>query len=264
MTKTFISWATYTHQFWRGCTKVSEGCRYCYMHRILEKNDRDPSLIRRSTDAEFYSPKAYKEGQIIFVNSLSDFFHKDADPWRQEAWKVIKYCPQHAWLILTKRPERIIECLPPDWVGNYSNVMLGVSIESQKYVDRMITLSEVPDAKRFISAEPLIGPVHLCFRDEFGNRPIDSFRWCIIGGESGDEQGPHGYRKCDLQWIELLVAELEGSAPHIHIHVKQLGTWLQKSMKLRSLHGSDPEEFPFHLRKRARPKVPGQNSMSVS
>ncbi|MBM3455966.1 MAG: DUF5131 family protein, partial [Bacteroidetes bacterium] len=188
MTKTFISWATYTHQFWRGCTKVSEGCKYCYMHRIQEKNNRDPSVIRRSADAEFYSPKAYKEGEIIFVNSLSDFFHKDADPWRQEAWEVIKDCPQHSWLILTKRPERIKQCLPADWIGNYSNVMLGVSIESQEYVDRMIILSEVPDAKRFISAEPLLGPLHLCFEDGIGQRPIDSIKWCIIGGESGDEK----------------------------------------------------------------------------
>jgi len=264
MTKTFISWATYTHQFWRGCTKVSDGCKYCYMHRILEKNEVDPTKLRRSTNEEFYAPKQYKSGQIIFVNSLSDFFHEDADKWRKEAWQVIKDCPQHSWLILTKRPERINQCLPADWVGNYSNVMLGVSIESQKYVDRMIILSEVPDAKRFISAEPLLGPLHLCFEDGIGQRPIDSIKWCIIGGESGDEKGPYKYRECKLQWIENLVTELQKNAPDVHIHVKQLGSWLQKSMKLRSLHGSDPEEFPEHLRLRSRPMPPRLDELSGS
>lgn len=260
MTKTSISWATYTHQFWRGCTKVSDGCKYCYMHRILEKNEVDPTKLRRSTNEEFNAPKQYKSGQIIFVNSLSDFFHEDADKWRKEAWQVIKDCQQHSWLILTKRPERINQCLPADWIGNYSNVMLGASIESQKYADRMITLLEVPDAKRFISAEPLLGPLNLTFTDKFGVKPIDLFRWCIIGGESGNETGAYRYRECKIEWIEDLVADLQTNAPNVHIHVKQLGSWLAKQMNLKSRHGEDPAEFPTHLRLRKRPGLPILNN----
>jgi protein gp37 len=142
--------------------------------------------------------------------------------------------------------------------------MLGVSVESQKYADRIITLSEVPDAKRFISAEPLLGPLNLCFEDEFGVRPIDSFRWCIIGGESGEEAGPYLYRECKLEWIENLVADLKKNAAHVHIHVKQLGSWLQKELALKGRHGSDPDEFPEHLRLRSRPLPPKIEELSGS
>lgn len=266
MTKTTISWATYTHQFWRGCTKVSDGCKFCYMHRILDGNGVDPTKLRKSGDEEFSSPKKFKNGQIIFVNSMSDFFHEDADNWRKDAWQVIKDCPQHVWLILTKRPERIMQCLPSDWVGNYSNVMLGVSIENNNYLHRMITLAKVPDAKRFISAEPLLGPLSLCIIDENEDMPIEAFRWCIIGGESGEETGEYRYRECKLTWIENLVTDLQKYAPHVHLHVKQLGSWLQKELKLKGRHGADQSEFPPHLRLNAKPKVPvldGENRPSV-
>lgn len=263
MTKTNISWATYTHQFWTGCTKVSDGCKYCYMHRIIEKWEKDPTVITRVSDKKFNEPVGYIEGQIIFVNSMSDFFHPDADAWRKDAWNVIKQCPQHAWLILTKRPERIIECLPGDWEGNYKNVMLGVSVESQKYVERMIILSDVPDANRFISAEPLLGPLNLTFTDEFGYKVIEDFKWCIVGGESGEDNGPYRYRECKLEWIEELVADLQKNAPHVNIHVKQMGSWLQKTMGLKARHGDDPNEFPEHLRLRSRPKLPGVAKVST-
>jgi protein gp37 len=255
MTKTSISWATYTHPFWTGCTKVSEGCKFCYMHRIIDKNGGNPTLVKRVSDATFNSPLLFQNGELIFVNSMSDFFHPDADGWRDDAWAVIRNCPQHIWLILTKRPERIVECLPKDWVGNYSNVMLGVSIENQENIHRMITLAEVPDAKRFISAEPLLGPLNLTITDEKGQRPIDSYKWCIIGGESGEETGPYWYRECKLDWIEDLVADLQKNAPHVNIPVKQMGSWLKKSMGLKGWHGSDPAEFPKHLQLRARPKL---------
>lgn len=256
MTRTTISWSTYTHQFWRGCTKVSAGCKYCYMHRIIEKTNYDPTILRKSPDPEFNSPRLHKNGEIIFVNSMSDFFHEDADVWRDDAWSVIRESPQHCWLILTKRPERVTQCLPADWVGNYHNVMLGVSIESQDYFYRLEQLAEVPDAKRFISAEPLIGPLKLSFADDFGIRPIDSFSWCIIGGESGEEKGHYRYRPCKMEWIEDLVSDLQQNASHVSLHVKQLGSHLQKELKLQSRHGSDPSEFPKNLWLRSRPRIP--------
>lgn len=262
MTRTTISWATHTHQFWRGCTKVSAGCKFCYMHRMIEKSNLDPTVLRRSPDQEFYSPRLQKIGEIIFVNSMSDFFHEDADEWREEAWKVIRDCPQHVWLILTKRSERIIKCLPIDWIGNYPNVMLGVSIESQNCFYRLEQLAEVPDAKRFVSAEPLIGPLKLSFADDFGIRPIDSFTWCIIGGESGDEQGYYRYRPCKMEWIDDLVSDIQQNAPHVNIHVKQLGSHLQKELGLKSRHGSDPSEFPKHLWLRSKPKIPAVDKLS--
>lgn len=256
MTRTYISWATYSHPFWTGCTKVSAGCKFCYMHRIIEKREGDPTVLKRSSDTVFNSPKLYSKGEIIFVNSMSDFFHEDSDAWRDDAWKVIRECPQHVWLILTKRPERVSESLPSDWVGNYNNVMLGVSVERQDCFYRLQQLAEVPDAKRFISAEPLIGPLKLSFTDDFGIRPIDSFSWCIIGGESGEEYGKYQYRPCKMEWIDDLVSDLQQNAPHVNIHVKQLGSHLQKELGLKSRHGSEPSEFPKHLWLRSRPKIP--------
>lgn len=262
MNSVSISWADYTHQFWIGNIEVSEECKYRYMHRIVEKHGQDSAIIEKVNNEIFHEPKKFKKGTVIFVNSISDFFHPVADEWRQEAWDVIKACPQHTWLILTKRPERIIECLPHDWVGNYANVMLGVTIERQKYVERLYHLSEVPDTKRFISAEPLLGPLKLTFEDEYGIKLIDAFKWCIIGGESGEESGPYEYRECKLEWIENLVTDLQTNAPHINIHVAQLGSCLKKQMNLKGFDGSDPSEFPEKLRLRSKPKVPNLTNMS--
>ena len=260
MIKTNISWSTHTHQFWKGCTKVGPGCLNCYMYRIEEDNQQDPRIVKRVSDKRFDDPIRWKKPCNIFVNSMSDFFHEQSDTWRAEAWAVIKACPQHNWLILTKRAERITECLPPDWVGNYQNVMLGVSIENQDYAYRMDILAEVPDAKRFISAEPLLGPLTLNYTNDKGIRPIDSIKWVIIGGESGYETGKYKYRECKLEWIQDLVKDLQTNAPHIKIHVKQLGSWLKKSLGLKGWHGSDVSEFPKELQLRSNPKV---NTLSV-
>jgi protein gp37 len=95
----------------------------------------------------------------VFTCSWSDWFHEDADPWRDEAWEVIRAAPDLTFQILTKRPERIADHLPADWGDGYPNVWLGVTIENRRFVDRADVLREVPAAVRFISAEPLLGPL---------------------------------------------------------------------------------------------------------
>ncbi len=107
---------------------------------------------------------------------MSDFFHPAADQWRAEAWKVIKECNQLDWLVLTKRPELISDRLPADWGKGYSNVWLGVTVENQDYVQRIDLLRKIPAAVKFVSAEPLLGPL------EFGHR-LSNIDWVITGCE---------------------------------------------------------------------------------
>jgi len=117
MKQTNIQWTDSTVNFWTGCKKVSEGCKYCYMYRIKDRQGKIGSFVKRVSDYSFYEPLSWEEPMLIFTCSMSDFFIEEADPWRKDAWDVIRKTPQHKWQILTKRPERIKDCLPDDW-GN--------------------------------------------------------------------------------------------------------------------------------------------------
>jgi len=120
--------------------------------------------------------------ELIFTCSWSDWFHEDADEWREEAWAIVKECPNLVFQILTKRPTRIEEHLPADWGTGYQNVWLGVSIESNRYVNRAKILKSVPAQVRFISAEPLLGPLP--------GLDLEGIDWLIVGGESGPSFRP--------------------------------------------------------------------------
>jgi len=130
----------------------------------------------------------------VFTCSWSDWFHEDADAWRDEAWLVIRRCPHLHFQILTKRDDRIVEHLPPDWGAGYPNVWLGVSIENDRFVSRADTLRRIPAAVRFISAEPLLAPL-----PSLNLRDID---WLIVGGESGP-----GFRPMQMAWVRQLLAQ---------------------------------------------------------
>lgn len=225
MIKTSIQWATYTHNFWTGCEKVSAGCKFCYMHRILDGNGVDPAKVFRSNN--FAKPLSVKQSQLIFTCSMSDFFIEQADNWREDAWKVIKESPQHTWLILTKRPERIIHCLPPDWGCGYDNVWLGVSVEDRKSLHRLESLAKVPAVLRFISAEPLLEEIE--FPSQIINLPIESlYQWIILGGESGSTFGKHSFRKCSQDWIYNTFKPLKDRG--MYVFVKQLGSHIIREM----------------------------------
>lgn len=223
---TKIEWTDATYNPWRGCDKVSPGCAHCYMFRDQERYGRDPSVVVRCSDATFYAPlrkrewKALAPGSLVFTCSWSDWFHEDADPWRDEAWEVIRQRPDLVWQILTKRPERIAEHLPADWGDGWPNVWLGVSIENRRWVQRADVLRAAPAAVRFISAEPLLGPLVPLARvggerekfglppfvwedDKAGENPglnLDGIDWIIVGGESGP-----GHRPMDLEWARTLL-----------------------------------------------------------
>ena len=239
-----ISWTENTVNFWVGCNKVSPGCKYCYMHRMMEVWGKDPNYVRRVMDKTFHAALGWSDPRMIFTCSMSDFFIKDADDWRNDAWGVIRRTPQHKWQVLTKRIERVLGCLPPDWGNGYPNVWLGVSVENQDYVYRIEELAKIPAKIRFISFEPLLGPIDLRPLAEAGI--MDHIHWGILGGESGNETGKYRYRPCEIEWMEDLADQLKTHG--IKVFVKQLGTYQAKKLGLRDRMGSNLQEWPLSLK----------------
>ena len=182
-----IEWTDATWNPWYGCTKVSEGCAQCYAERDMKRFGKDFDTITRSKTT-FRDPLKWKEPRMIFVCSWGDFFHTDVPwEWRREAWEVMYQTKRHTFLILTKRPENISFMMPIGWGGwGEENIWFGVSIETQDYIHRVAQLYDIPASKKFVSAEPLLGP--LDFSEHMGF--VD---WVITGGESGPN-----HRPCDL------------------------------------------------------------------
>lgn len=173
-----IEWTEATWNPWHGCTKVSPGCAYCYMYRQKKQYGQSPSTVVRSKTM-FDAPLRWSEPRMIFTCSWSDWFHEDADAWRDEAWDIIRECRQHTFQILTKRAERIHYSLPSAWP--LENVWLGVSVENQRWAEtRIPLLKEIPAGVRFVSCEPLLGRLDL--RRHLADGKIT---WMIVGGESG-------------------------------------------------------------------------------
>jgi protein gp37 len=194
---TGISWTDATYNPWYGCTKVSPGCAHCYMFSEQRQYGRDPELVTRSK-TKFKDPLKWKEPKRIFTCSWSDFFHEAADAWRPEVWDIIRRTPQHTYQILTKRPELVKDRLPADWGAGYPNVWLGVSVENQRWTSRIPILQGIPARLRFLSCEPLLGPVN------FGehNWMLDGIRWVICGGESGVDA-----REMNLNWAYDILSD---------------------------------------------------------
>lgn len=244
-----IQWTDHTWNIAVGCRKVDADCKFCYMYRgSLNGTRYDPKEIRK-TKTVFNLPLKIKEPSRIFVSSLTDVFLEEIDAFRDEMWDIIRKCPQHTFQILTKRPERIAQCLPPDWGDGWDNVWLGTSVGSQDSYYRiaeMVMLSTKVNIKTmFLSLEPLHGPVRFSILLRY-------FDWVIVGGESGNENGKYRYRPCELDWISDIVDDCKRNG--VPAFVKQLGTHLAKKMSLKDRHGGNIDEWPEHLRVREFPK----------
>jgi protein gp37 len=171
----------------------------------------------------FVSPLRWKEPKLTFVCSLSDFFIKEADEWRDEAWTIMQEAPQHVYLLLTKRPHRIAECLPREWP--MSNVWFGVTVENNHKRHRLITLQKLGWPNIFVSAEPLLGQLDL--RGYLSPRPweywVDDIPYrmvlpplamTIVGGESGA-----GFRTLNMEWVRKIRDDC--IAADVPFHFKQ-------------------------------------------
>ena len=242
--KSRISWTDVTWNPWRGCDKVSQACKYCYMFRYYEKKGINPKSIVKQMQV-FNSPLQRQDGVKIFTCSMSDFFHKEADNWRDDAWDIIKRTPQHTYLILTKRPERIKKCLPENWsLENYGNVWLGVTVESQSEVSRVHFLEDISCNVKWVSFEPLLSDIQL------QKKELDIINWAVIGGESGYR---NQVRKTELCWFNSLMFQIIGYG--IPLFFKQFGSSYHYSeFKLKDWHGEAYcENYPKRYRVRQYP-----------
>ncbi len=169
-----------------GCTKVSPGCAHCYAETFAERFRGVPGHpYERGFDLQLRperleQPLSWKQPRMIFVNSMSDLFHEDIEPaYIREVFKVMRKANWHTFQILTKRSERMVE-VGRRW--NWpDNVWMGVSVENQRWTHRVDDLRNVPAKVRFLSCEPLLGPLQLDLRD---------IGWVIVGGESGPRARP--------------------------------------------------------------------------
>jgi protein gp37 len=265
---TSIQWTDRTWNPWQGCTKVSPGCAHCYMFRDHERYGKGAlaGVVRRSAPVTFNAPLKWERDllaqargaqiapQRVFTCSWSDWFHEDADGWRDDAWAIIRQTPHLTYQILTKRSERIANHLPTDWGAGYPNVWLGVSGEYQRQVvERSNALAMIPARVRFMSLEPLLGPISY-----FSAENLDAFHWLIIGGESGGKEA----RRFDPEWARQLIHAAREDGPWrasigrpVAIFVKQLGSVWAREHRAKDWHGGDWDEWPADLRVRQFPDV---------
>jgi protein gp37 len=257
MEKTKIQWTDATVNFWSGCKKVSQGCKFCYMYRDKERYGKDPSeVIQVSEKTINKTLKHLTEPSKIFTCSWSDFFIEEADQWREAAWDVIRKHPQHQWQILTKRPERITQCLPPDWGTGWKNVWLGVSIEDNANKHRLLTLHELKKKNStfitFVSYEPALGALNL-LNDKATAAEFKRLNWMIVGGESGNNVGKYRYRPAKLEWFTVMIDQCKKAG--VKVFVKQLGTHLATELALNERHGGNIDEWTTELQVREFPKL---------
>lgn len=243
MGKTSIEWADVVWNPVTGCTKVSQGCKFCFAESIANRFWGE----RKFTDVQMHPerleyPNHWTKPRRVFVNSMSDLFHeKVTDSFIANVFAVMALNPRHTFMVLTKRPDRMMEFVKrfPTSNGPIANIWLGVSVENQQAADERIPLLlQTPAVVRFISAEPLLGPVDLdmVFRVPDGgayhyntltgeNWPFTTeavygphLDWIICGGESG----PHA-RPMRPNWARSLRDQCQKAG--VPFFFKQWGEW---------------------------------------
>ena len=227
----------------RGCTRVSEGCRNCYAERLASRFNRNGQAyeglsLMTASGPRWTNPVAlvpdvldqplhWKKPRFVFVNSMSDLFHADVPlSFIQSVFAIMERCPQHTFQVLTKRSERLRELAPHlCWP---SNIWMGVSVEDARVAHRVTDLQAVPATVRFLSVEPLIGPLD--------DLPLSGIHWVIVGGESGP-----GARPMSPAWVESILRQCREAETAFFF--KQWGG-VRKGKTGRELHGQTYDEMP--------------------
>ncbi|HOK44347.1 MAG TPA: DUF5131 family protein [Bryobacteraceae bacterium] len=286
-----IEWTDHTFNPWIGCAKVSEGCANCYAEALMDKRmgkaKWGPNGTRRRTSAAWKLPprwdrKARREHRMakVFCASLADVFEDRPElvPWRDELLSLIHTTPNLYWQLLTKRPENVLRMVddlryPLDgllWDQFRERVWMGTSAENQEMLDKRVPeLRHIPARVRWLSCEPLLGPLVV----------PEGIDWVVVGGESG----PHA-RPCNVEWIRDIVRQCRAAG--VACFVKQLGSnpfWVEPCgvagpipnivldsylaagmsepedidhpLHMRHPKGGDPAEWPADLRVREFPTV---------
>lgn len=235
-TKSTIEWTEMTWNPVTGCTKVSEGCRHCYAERLANRlqamgNRRYANGFRVTLHEDLVDlPRTIRRPRLIFVNSMSDLFHEEIpESFIGRVFETMVACPQHTFQVLTKRSRRLAELaerLP--WP---QNVWIGVSMEDERVLPRVDDLRQVPACVRFLSCEPLLGPI-----DDLA---LDGIAWVIVGGESGP-----GARPMRTEWVESILRQCRRAK--VAFFFKQWGG-ARKDLTGRQLHGRTYNELPIAL-----------------
>lgn len=262
-----IEWCDSTFNPWIGCQKVSAACDHCYAEAWAKRfngPDWGPHAERRRTSPSTWAqPRKWQREadafealherpRFVFCASLADVFDNAVPKeWRDDLWELIRECDRLVWLMLTKRPQNIRDMLPADWGDGWPHIWLGATIESQSVADKQLPwLASIPTQRRFLSCEPLLGPLNLRAAgfasilpnvDQIGSPYFSAVDWVIAGGESGSHarpSHPDWFRslrdQCALnetaflfkQWGEWIPYEF-GQPPELNA---QNGDWLDKNL----------------------------------
>lgn len=194
MKNSFVGWNP-----WHGCTKISAGCRYCYVYRQDAMYGSDISSSQARKTGNFNLPVKRRRdgswklesGQLVFTCFTSDFLLEDADAWRTECWDMIRTRGDLCFYFFTKRIHRFLDCIPGDWGDGYKNVWVGCTVENQEMADRRLPLFRtLPIRRKSIIVAPMLGPVDLSLY--LG----EDIAEVSVGGESGASARP-----CHYEWV---------------------------------------------------------------
>lgn len=241
-----IEWTEATWNPVTGCTEVSPGCDNCYARTFAERwRGLEGHPYEQGFDVRFWpdrldQPARWAKPRTIFVNSMSDLFQETVPAsFVERVFQSMRDAPQHTFQVLTKRPGRMASIVRQVQPEPLQHVWLGTSVELDRYVWRADKLRDTPAAVKFLSLEPLLGPLP--------SLELDAIDWVIVGGESG-----HGARRMDPAWVRDLRDRCEDAG--VAFFFKQLGTVWAKELGIRG-KGTDLDEIPEEFHVREYPKV---------
>lgn len=211
--KSNIEWTEITWNPTIGCTKVSEGCKYCYVEKWAYMQQKRGLMDYKNgfqfqiMEDRINQPYTWKKPKVVFVNSMSDIFHEEISlDYLKRVFHVMNSTPQHIYQLLTKRADRLKRFY--SFLEWSENIWIGVSVESNKWTERIDILRQVPAKVKFISFEPLL--------EEIDNLNLDKIDWVIVGGESGGKARP-----ISVEWVNNIKENCKAST--IPFFFKQWG-----------------------------------------
>lgn len=255
---TAIEWTNETWNPITGCSRISPGCDHCYMFALYPRlrgmrvpGYQDAPDVVKLLPERLELPLSWSKPRHIFVNSMSDMFHRDVpDDFILRMFEVMQAAGAkngHIFQVLTKRPGRAVA-----WWKSYKHhfpqgwpecIWLGTSVESQKYAHRITVLARIPALVRFVSVEPLLERVDL---QEWLLK--GQVQWVIVGGESG-----RNARQMEITWVQALKDQCREA--HVPLFVKQLGRIWALNAGAKDTKGGDADEWPQDLKVRAYPTI---------
>ncbi len=209
---------------WRGCHKISEGCKYCYIHKGDLKKGIDTNIIVKTDN--FYLPilkhkngeYKIKSNELVYLCFSSDFLLSDADIYREECFKMIKERSDLTFLFLTKRIERFMDIIPNDWEDGYDNVVVGCTVENQANVNKKLEIfSKLPIKHKMIICQPLIEDINI-------SAYLNDIELVVVGGESDTNA-----RVLNYDWV--LNIRNQCINKNVNFEFRQCGTHFIKDNK---------------------------------